>query len=235
MLELTDVVTSYDNIKVLHGISLAVNKGEIVSIVGANGAGKTTTLMTISGIVRLISGQIFFEGIRIDTLPPEERLRLGICQTPEGRRIFTDLTVFENLKIGALCRPDRKKLDDDFEMVYDIFPRLKERSTQLGGTLSGGEQQMLAVARSLMSRPKLLLLDEPSLGLAPTIVKIIFDTLLLLRSRGLSILLVEQNVRAALKLADRAYVLETGNIVKSGSAQELAGSDDIRKSYLGIQ
>ncbi len=235
MLELKDIVTGYDNIKVLHGVSLSVKEKEIVSIIGANGAGKTTTLMTISGILKLMSGQIWFKGIRIDSLPPEERLRLGICQTPEGRRIFPYFTVYENLKIGALCRSDRNKLDDDLALVYELFPRLKERSDQLGGTLSGGEQQMLAVARSLMSHPTLILLDEPSLGLAPTNVKIIFDTLNLLRSRGLSILLVEQNVRAALKLADRAYVLETGNIVSSGSAEELIKNEDIKKSYLGIQ
>jgi len=233
LLELDGVRAGYGPIDVLDGISIAVPKGEIVTIIGANGAGKTTTLMTISGIVRPRQGTIVFEGRPLTSLRPFEIVRAGISQSPEGRKIFPRMTVLENLQMGAYTRSDKGGIQRDIDHAYELFPVLKERNQQLGGTLSGGEQQMLAVARALMSRPKLLLLDEPSLGLAPLIVVKIFEVIRKLNSEGISVLLVEQNARLALKLAHRGYVLETGSITISGSGQELLHDERVQDAYLG--
>jgi branched-chain amino acid transport system ATP-binding protein len=230
MLELEDVHAGYGPMDVLKGISLAVGEGEIVCVLGANGAGKSTTLMTISGINRCRQGVITFAGRRITNLPAHEIVALGISQVPEGRRIFPRLTVRENLEMGAFHR----QLDgEEIEKVFAQFPILKERQDQLGGTLSGGEQQMLAVARALMARPKLLLLDEPSLGLAPLIVAKIFDIIREINKAGTTILLVEQNANMALHVATRGYVLETGRIVLADTAQNLMNNEQVKKSYLG--
>jgi branched-chain amino acid transport system ATP-binding protein len=233
LLELDGVRAGYGPIDVLDGISIEVPKGEIVTIIGANGAGKTTTLMTISGIVRPRQGTIIFDGRSLESLRPFEIVRAGICQAPEGRKIFPRMTVLENLQMGAYTRSDKAGIQRDIDHAYELFPVLKERNQQLGGTLSGGEQQMLAVARALMGRPKLLLLDEPSLGLAPLIVLKIFDVIRLLNSEGISVLLVEQNARLALKLAHHGYVLETGSITISGSGQELLHDKRVQDAYLG--
>jgi branched-chain amino acid transport system ATP-binding protein len=218
---------------VLKGISLEVNEGEIVTIIGANGAGKTSTLMCLSGCNRVREGTILFGGRPIHQLPAYEIVKLGICQSPEGRKIFPRLTVLENLQMGAYTRRDRAGISKDIEHAFQLFPILKERQSQTGGTLSGGEQQMLAVARALMGRPKLLLLDEPSLGLAPLIVVKIFDVIRQLNQEGMSILLVEQNARMALKLAHRGYVMETGRITMSAPADVLLKDERIRAAYLG--
>jgi branched-chain amino acid transport system ATP-binding protein len=223
----------YGRIDVLHEISLAVPEGEIVTIIGANGAGKTTTLHTISGLVRAREGKIVFGGRPIEKLRPYEIVRIGISQSPEGRKIFARMTVLENLQMGAYTRSDKAGIQKDIEHAYELFPVLKERHQQLGGTLSGGEQQMLAVARALMSKPKLLLLDEPSLGLAPMIVLKIFEVIRRLNAEGIAVLLVEQNARQALKLAHRGYVLETGAITCSGTGQELLGDERVQDAYLG--
>ncbi len=234
ILELTNVSSSYGKIKALKGISLKVFPGEIVAMIGANGAGKSTTLMATCGIVPIDEGDIFYNGASIqgrasETLPP-----LGLCQVPEGRRIFPRLTVEENLELGAFYRKDRDEIDKDLAHAYSLFPILKERSRQHGGTLSGGEQQMLAIARALMSRPKLLLLDEPSLGLAPLIVQKIFDIIHdINKNEGVTILLVEQNANLALQTAERGYVLETGAITLEDNADALLNNPDIRKAYLG--
>jgi branched-chain amino acid transport system ATP-binding protein len=233
LLELDGVRAAYGACDVLHGISLAVPQGEIVTIIGANGAGKTTTLMTISGIVRPRQGKILFEGRPLTELRPFEIVGAGICQAPEGRKIFPRMTVLENLQMGAYTRNDKGAIQRDIDHAYELFPVLKERHQQLGGTLSGGEQQMLAVARALMSRPKLLLLDEPSLGLAPLIVLKIFEVIRKLNGEGISVLLVEQNARLALKLAHRGYVLETGSITISGTGQELLHDERVQDAYLG--
>ncbi len=224
----------YGPIEVLKDISLAVNEGEIVTMIGANGAGKTTTLMTISGAVHARAGRIVWAGRDIQNLPPHEIVRLGLCQSPEGRKIFPRLTVLENLELGAYTRNDRAGIRQDINHSYELFPILRERKDQLGGTLSGGEQQMLAVARALLGRPKLLLLDEPSLGLAPLIVLKIFDVIRKLNAEeGMSVLIVEQNARLALKLAHRGYVMETGAITMSDSATSLLNDQRVKDAYLG--
>jgi branched-chain amino acid transport system ATP-binding protein len=232
MLQLSDIFVSYGMIAALKGVSLEVREGEIVALIGANGAGKSTTLMSISGIAGLQAGTITFNGRAITGLPSHEIVGLGICQVPEGRHIFPRMTVRENLEMGAFLE-DTRRLDEDMARVFAMFPVLEERSRQLGGTLSGGEQQMLAIGRALMSRPKLLLLDEPSLGLAPIIVSRIFKIIEEINRQGTTILLVEQNAKAALRLASRAYVMESGRIVMQGPASELASDPGIKKAYLG--
>jgi branched-chain amino acid transport system ATP-binding protein len=232
-LTLTNAQAGYGAIEVLKGISLTVAEGEIVTIIGANGAGKTTTLMCLSGINRLRAGCISFNGHEIQKLPPHEIVKLGLSQSPEGRKIFPRLTVLENLELGAVTRRDAKEIRKDFDRVYSMFPILRDRAKQMGGTLSGGEQQMLAVGRALMARPKLLMLDEPSLGLAPLLVAKIFEAIRQLNREGMAILLVEQNARMALKLAHRGYVLETGKIVMSGPADQLLNDQRVKDAYLG--
>jgi len=233
MLELLSVKASYGPIKALKGISLTVKKGEIVTLLGANGAGKSTTLMTISGVNRAASGEIRYKGERIDGLPAHEIVFKGLSQVPEGRRIFSRLSVRENLDMGAFTLKDKAAISKNMAEVYELFPVLKERENQPGGTLSGGEQQMLAIGRALMSNPELLLLDEPSLGLAPIIVTKIFKIIKDINERGVTVLLVEQNAKAALKLAHRAYVLETGTITLEGPAHELLENEQVKKAYLG--
>jgi len=234
LLELRDVHTYYGHVHALKGITISVEEGEIVTLLGANGAGKTTTLNTISGLLRPRRGQIIFEGRVINDVPAHQIVRLGICQAPEGRKIFSTLTVDENLNMGAYSLGnDREAIEENRRRVFELFPRLKERRKQIAGTLSGGEQQMLSIGRALMARPKLLTLDEPSLGLAPMLVRAIFETIKEINERGVTILLVEQNARAALRLADRGYVLETGRIVLSGTAEELMRDERVRKAYLG--
>lgn len=234
MLELDKIDVYYGNIHALKGVSLRVDKGEIVTIIGANGAGKTTTLRTISGLLRPRSGSIRFEGTQIGGMAPDQVVRLGISHSPEGRKIFANLTVKENLDMGAFTRKDRAGIEQDREAVFGLFPRLRERAKQRGGTLSGGEQQMLAISRALMSRPKLLLLDEPSLGIAPILVEQIFERVTELnRAQGLTILVVEQNAHLALKVAHRAYVMETGHIELEGSAKDLIDDERVKAHYLG--
>jgi len=232
MLELREMVVSYGMITALKGITLTVNKGEIVALIGANGAGKSTTLMTIAGVAALKTGCIAYENDDISGRAPHEIVGLGISLVPEGRRIFSRMTVQENLEMGAFSRT-RQEMAVDLDRAFEMFPTLHERKKQLGGTLSGGEQQMLAIGRSLMSRPRLLLLDEPSLGLAPIIVSRIFKIIQEINEQGTTVLLVEQNAKAALRLAHRAYVMETGKIVMQGPASSLASDDRIRKAYLG--
>jgi len=232
MLELSDITVSYGRIDALKGIGLRVDRGEIVALIGANGAGKSTTLMAISGVAPLRSGAVSYEGKRISGSPAHEIVRLGISQVPEGRRIFGRMTVRENLEMGAFSR-SKQEAGDSLRRVFDAFPVLADRSRQLGGTLSGGEQQMLAIGRALMSRPNLLLLDEPSLGLAPIIVSKIFKIIREINEAGTTVLLVEQNAKAALRLAHRAYVLETGKVVMQGEAPQLAKDPGIKKAYLG--
>lgn len=231
ILQIKDLDVSYGSVTALKGLSFDVKAGEIVVLIGANGAGKTTTLRTISGLIKPKKGEIIFEGKRIDHMDAHKIVHLGISHAPEGRRIFGTLTVYENLILGAYTRKEIDK--DSLEWIYNLFPRLKERSKQLAGTLSGGEQQMLAVGRALMSKPKLLLLDEPSLGLSPALTKIIFDTVKQIRNNGVTILMVEQNAKAALKFASRGYVLEVGKIVLSGTSDELLSSPKIVEAYLG--
>jgi branched-chain amino acid transport system ATP-binding protein len=233
MLELEDLRAGYGNIEALHGISLSVGEGEIVTLIGANGAGKTTTLMTISGCVRARTGAIRFRGRDISGLPPHEIVALGLVQSPEGRKIFPRLTVAENLEMGAFTRRDADGIAADQNRVFELFPILGERRRQPGGTLSGGEQQMLAIARALMARPKLLLLDEPSLGLAPLVVSRIFEVIRELNREGATILLVEQNAQMALKAAHRGYVLETGTIAMADAADKLLADPRVRSAYLG--
>jgi branched-chain amino acid transport system ATP-binding protein len=224
---------SYGQAQVLHGIDIEVFAGEIVSIIGANGAGKSTTLMCVSRINRS-SGSIEFNGASIATLPPEQVVRQGLVQVPEGRRIFPRLTVRENLEMGAFIRSDKDGIESDLQRVFEMFPILKDRALQQGGTLSGGEQQMLAIGRALMSRPKMLMMDEPSMGIAPILVAKIFDTVKnVLNAQGMTILLVEQNANAALRMSNRAYVLETGNVVLTGSGQDLLRDPRVREAYLG--
>ena len=234
MLELADVDVRYGNIRALRGVSLQVGQGELVALIGSNGAGKTTTLRTISGLLRATEGAITFEGADISRAPTDRIVELGISHCPEGRRIFGRLTVAENLRLGAVSRSDRATAAEDLEMVFALFPLLKERLGQAGGTLSGGEQQMLAIGRALMSRPRLLLLDEPSLGLPPLMVERIFTTIAELKRQGRTILLVEQNVHHALDIADRAYVMETGRIALEGPAVVLRHDPKIEQSYLGV-
>jgi branched-chain amino acid transport system ATP-binding protein len=233
MLELADVHTYYGNVRALRGLSLSVQRGEIVTLIGANGAGKTTTLKTILGTVRARRGSVTFDGHRLDGLATERIVRLGIAQSPEGRRIFPRMSVLENLELGAFARTDRHAIAADLERVFTLFPRLRERLAQKGGTLSGGEQQMLAMGRALMARPSLLLLDEPSMGLSPILVEAIFRIVEDINRQGTTILLVEQNARMALRVAHRGYVIQTGRIVLHDTAAELRRSDLVRKSYLG--
>jgi len=232
ILELDDVHVRYGNIEAVKGISLAVEEGEIVTLIGGNGAGKTTTLKTISGVRRPSQGEIRFEGRRIDNTQPHEIVSRGICQAPEGRRIFPRMSVRENLEMGAYARKGAD-LSGNFDRVFSLFPVLKERLTQAGGTLSGGEQQMLSIGRALMSRPKLLLLDEPSMGLAPMLVERIFAIIREINGQGTPILLVEQNAQTALQTAHRGYVIESGHIVLQDEASKLLGNDQVRKAYLG--
>ncbi len=233
LLEVEDLVTQYDKVVALHGISFKVDKGECVALIGSNGAGKSTTLMTISGVLKPSRGKVVFDGQEIHNLRPHEITRMGVMQVPEGRRILTRMTVRENLLLGYYVRRKEKKADIPMQMVFELFPRLKERIDQVGNTLSGGEQQMLAIGRALMSSPRLLLLDEPSLGLAPVLVERVFDTLRQIRAQGTTVLLVEQNARAALRLADRAYVLEVGNVVMEGPGPQLLQDPKVQEAYLG--
>jgi branched-chain amino acid transport system ATP-binding protein len=233
VLELEDVHTYYGAIHALKGISLDVREGEIVTLLGANGAGKSTTLRSINGLNRPRQGSIKFQGREITSTPAHQIVKRGIAQSPEGRRLFPRMTVMENLEMGAFQRTDRSAIREDIERVFDLFPRLKERRTQKAGTMSGGEQQMCAIGRALMARPKLLLLDEPSLGLAPIFVERIFDIIQTINQQGTSILLVEQNALMALDAANRGYVLETGNIVLADTAQALKSNEQVRKTYLG--
>jgi branched-chain amino acid transport system ATP-binding protein len=233
LLDLAGVKIRYGGIEAVKGISFHVDDGEIVTLIGGNGAGKSTTLRTISGVKRPAEGSITFGGERIDEMSADEIVELGLCQSPEGRRIFPRMSVNENLQMGAFVRRDAKEIREDFERVYALFPVLKEREKQPGGTLSGGEQQMLAIGRALMARPKLLMLDEPSMGLAPLLVERIFDLLREIHQQGTTILLVEQNAHMALNLADRGYVIESGNIVLEDDAKKLLGNDEVRKAYLG--
>ena len=235
MLEVTNIHAGYDGVMALHDVSFKVQPGEVVSIVGSNGAGKSTILKVISGVLRPTSGQVTFDGTRLDHIAPHDVVRHGIAHVPEGRRLFARQTVMENLILGAYTRKRGQETDADLEFVFSMFPVLKERRTQKAGTLSGGEQQMLAIGRGLMLRPKLLMLDEPSLGIAPKLVDKIFETVRdLNQKQGLTILLVEQNVREALELASRAYVLQTGSMVMEGSGETLLRSDMIQKAYMGI-
>jgi branched-chain amino acid transport system ATP-binding protein len=232
-LRLDNVVSGYGQIMAVKGISLRVETGEIVALIGANGAGKSTTLRTVSGLLRPRSGEIWFEGRRIDRVPPHQIVSLGISQSPEGRRIFGRLSVLENLRLGAYQRRSKDEIEQDLERVLTLFPRLRERVRQDGGTLSGGEQQMLAIARALMARPRLLLLDEPSMGLSPVLVETIFRTILEINRSGTTILLVEQNAAMALQVAGRGYVLESGVVTLAAPSGELRESDMVRKTYLG--
>lgn len=234
MLKLEDIHTYYGNIHAIKGLSLEVKQGEIVTLIGSNGAGKSTTLMSISGITRPSTGKIFFHDIDITNALTDKIVSMGITQVPEGRMIFPRLTVYENLLMGAYLRKDRKGIKTDEEHAFELFPILKERRKQAGGTLSGGEQQMLAIARALMARPKLLLLDEPSLGLAPIVVENIFEVITRINADGTTILLVEQNAQMALLIAHKGYVLETGKIILEGPAQELMENPSVQDAYLGI-
>ena len=235
MLELKDVHTYYGNIHALKGISLTVNDGEIVSLIGSNGAGKSTTLRTIQGLNKPRSGSVVLDGIELHKLPAHEIATLGVAQSPEGRMIFPRMTVMENLEMGAYVRKDLTTFNDDLEHVFSLFPRLKERVTQKGGTLSGGEQQMLAMGRALMAKPKILLLDEPSMGLAPILVELIFDIITKLNQEGTTILLVEQNALMALSIAHRGYVLQTGEMVLADEASKLMKNAEVQKTYLGVE
>ncbi|MBU0944509.1 MAG: ABC transporter ATP-binding protein [Proteobacteria bacterium] len=235
MLELRNVNAGYGNIQVLHQVNLIINSGEIITLIGANGAGKSTTLMAISGIIPLRSGKILFEGEFIHKLSPDKLVAKGVCQVPEGRHIFSQLTVQENLDMGAFLRTDKVGIKEDLDYVFSLFPILAERRNQDGGTLSGGEQQMLAMSRALMARPKLLLLDEPSMGLAPLIIKQIFEIVKKInKDHNTTIFLVEQNANQALHIADRGYVIENGKITISDTAENLLQNQDIQKAYLGI-
>lgn len=233
MLKVTDLTVHYGAIEALHGISFEVNEGEIISLIGSNGAGKTTTLHALSNIVKKTCGTVMFEGQDITRLAPDSIVRTGLIQVPEGRRIFANMSVHENLELGAYTRTDRSGIKSDMEKVFTLFPRLKERIRQTGGTLSGGEQQMLAMGRALMSKPKLLLLDEPSMGLAPILVDEIFSIIKEINAEGTTILLVEQNAFKALNIAHRAYILETGSVVKTAEASSLIKDESVKKAYLG--
>lgn len=233
MLEVKDLEVYYGVIQALKGISFEVNEGEVIALIGANGAGKTTILHTITGLIESKAGSVQFEGKDITKMPGHKIVTLGMAHVPEGRRVFADLSVYENLKLGAYTRTDKAEIAESLEMVYKRFPRLKERKNQLAGTLSGGEQQMLAMGRALMSKPKIILMDEPSMGLSPLFVNEIFDIIREVSEAGTTVLLVEQNAKKALSIADRAYVLETGKIVLSGDAKELMNDESVKKAYLG--
>ena len=234
LLELHDIDTFYGRVQALRRVSISLDKGEIVALIGSNGAGKTTTLRTISGLVKPTNGRIVFEGRDITEVPASRVVTLGICQSPEGRRLFPRMTVQDNLMMGAYARKDRDGIRRDLERVYTLFPRVKERLGQIAGTLSGGEQQMVAVARAMMAGPKVLMLDEPSLGLAPILQDLIFSTVVEINQQGTPVLLVEQNANKALEVAHRGYVLETGSIVQKGSGRELLASEEVQKAYLGM-
>jgi branched-chain amino acid transport system ATP-binding protein len=234
LLEVESIDAFYGRIQALRGMSIQVDKGEVVALIGSNGAGKTTTLRTISGLMHPQSGTIRFDGRDITRTGPSRIVEMGICQSPEGRRLFPRMTVVDNLFMGAYTRNDKPGIATDMDRVFTLFPRLKERRTQIAGTLSGGEQQMLAMGRALMASPKLLMLDEPSLGLAPILIETIFSIVREINAQGVPVLLVEQNASKALEVAHRAYVLETGSIVKSGTGREVAASEDVQKAYLGI-
>ena len=233
ILEVKNLSVSYGAIKALRNISFSVEQGEIISLIGSNGAGKTTTLHAVSNIIKKNEGQVFFEGEDITNLSPDKIVAKNLIHVPEGRRIFQNLTVRENLELGAFLRKDKDGIDDDMENVFELFPRLKERIKQNAGTLSGGEQQMLAIGRGIMAKPKVLLLDEPSMGLAPILVDEIFSIIQKINGQGTTILVVEQNAYKALSIADRAYILETGSVTKSGDAKKLAVDDSVRAAYLG--
>jgi len=233
MLEVKDVEVYYGMIQALKGVSFEVNQGEVIALIGANGAGKTTTLHTLTGLLPAKHGSIIFEGVDITKVPAHKIVQMGIAHVPEGRRVFSQLSVYENLKMGAYTRKDKKEIEDNLEKVYQRFPRLKERKNQRAGTLSGGEQQMLAMGRALMSNPKMIVMDEPSMGLSPIFVNEIFDIIEKVSASGTTVLLVEQNAKKALSIADRAYVHETGKIVLPGNAKELMNDDSIKKAYLG--
>ena len=233
MLEVKDLEVHYGVIRAIKGISFEVNEGEVISLIGANGAGKTTTLHAVSGLLSKSAGSVTFMGKDITNLAAHKMVSLGMAHVPEGRRVFSELTVLENLKLGAYTRSDKKELEDTLNMVYKRFPRLMERRNQIAGTLSGGEQQMLAMGRSLMSHPKLILMDEPSMGLSPIFVEEIFSIIRDISAEGTTVLLVEQNAKKALSIADRAYVLETGNITLSGDASSLLNDESVKKAYLG--
>ena len=233
MLEVKDLHVHYGMIEAIKGISFEVNKGEVIALIGANGAGKTTTLHTVTGLIAPSKGEILYEGKDISKIPGHKIVSLGMAHVPEGRRVFAQLSVYENLLMGAYTRKDKEEIQNTLRMVYDRFPRLEERKNQMAGTLSGGEQQMLAMGRALMSHPSIILMDEPSMGLSPIFVNEIFDIIQQVSKTGTTVLLVEQNAKKALSIADRAYVLETGKIVLSGDAKELMNDDSIKKAYLG--
>ena len=233
MLEIKDLEVYYGVIQAIKGISFEVNKGEVIALIGANGAGKTTILHTITGLLSPKKGSVIYEGTDITKIPAHNIFSLGMAHVPEGRRVFADLSVYENLKMGAYTRKDKNEVEETLEKVYERFPRLKERKNQMAGTLSGGEQQMLAMGRALMSKPKIILMDEPSMGLSPILVNEIFDIIQEVSKSGTTVLLVEQNAKKALSIADRAYVLETGKIVLDGKAEDLLNDDSIKKAYLG--
>lgn len=233
LLEVKDIYTNYGSIQALKGISLEVYEGEIVTLIGSNGAGKSTTLGSVTGITPVASGQILFDGKDITHTKPSDITKLGIAVSPEGREVFGGLTVHENLRVGAYIVKDKKQIETSYQEVYSLFPRLAERKKQLAKTMSGGEQQMLAIARAMMSRPKMILLDEPSMGLSPNLVDMIFELIVKINQRGTTVLLIEQNANMALSIANRGYVLETGKVTLSGDAKELLANDNVRKAYLG--
>ncbi|MCC8104425.1 MAG: ABC transporter ATP-binding protein [Clostridiales bacterium] len=233
MLEVKDLEVYYGVIRAIKGISFEVNEGEIIALIGANGAGKTTILHTVTGLIKPKAGQVIFEGQDITKTPAHKIVKLGMAHVPEGRRVFSQLTVYQNLKMGAYSRSDKDEIEDSLQKVYKRFPRLEERKNQVAGTLSGGEQQMLAMGRALMSNPRIILMDEPSMGLSPILVNEIFDIIQSVSASGTTVLLVEQNAKKALGIADRAYVLETGNIVQEGRAADLMDDESIKKAYLG--
>ncbi len=233
MLEIKDLEVCYGVIRAIKGVSFEVNQGEVIALIGANGAGKTTILHTITGLIPAKSGSILFEGKELTKTPPHKIVSMGMAHVPEGRRVFAQLSVLENLKLGAYTRKDKDEIAKSLKMVYDRFPRLEERKNQMAGTLSGGEQQMLAMGRALMSNPRIILMDEPSMGLSPLLVSEIFDIIKVISEGGTTVLLVEQNAKKALSIADRAYVLETGNITLSGKASDLINDDSVKKAYLG--
>lgn len=234
MLELRNIDVFYGDVQVIRDVSFEVKKGEIVALIGANGAGKSTILKTISGLIRPRKGEVFFEGIPIHKIEPYKLIEMGLSLVPEGRRLFVEMTVEENLEMGALKGEAKKKREKSKELVFELFPRLKERRRQLAGTLSGGEQQMLSIGRGLMSKPRLMMFDEPSLGLAPILVKEIFDVIKRIRNEGTTVLIVEQNTKQTLTISDRAYVLETGRITLNGTGQALLNDEHIKKAYLGV-
>jgi branched-chain amino acid transport system ATP-binding protein len=234
LLQLENADLRYGKIQALHGISVEVHEGEVVALIGANGAGKTSTMRALSGVRGLSNGSVVFDGVDVTKLRADQRMRLGLVLAPEGRGIFPGMTVVENLSMGAYTRKDKAGIDEDFERVFELFPRMGERRKQVAGTMSGGEQQMLAIGRALMSRPKLLMLDEPSMGLAPMLIQQIFDIITEISKQGTTILVVEQNAKQALSRADRAYVLETGRIVKTGTGAELLTDPSVREAYLGV-